>query len=166
MSTQCVIAEFSNVSSARVGLEVLAKAGYGEDHVSFVSRTDAPELAEIEKLCEQATGNVGTATGAGIGGILGGALATPIAVSTLLGPFILVGPLVGVGLGAALGGMLGGAQEWGVDERANESYETKVKAGSVLVIVTGVDYELNEAIASLKTSGPTHIQRFARPESA
>lgn len=161
MIEQCVIAEFKDVPTARLGLEVLAKAGFGEKHVSFVGRSDAPELKEIGKLRDHAADNVGNATGAGIGGLLGGAMAAPMAASTLLGPFILVGPLVGVGLGAALGGLLGGAQNWGVDQTASESYEEKVKAGSVLVIVTGDPHQIREATASLKTTGPNNIEHFA-----
>lgn len=160
MHDQCIIAEFENTQTARLGLQVLAKAGYGEDQLSFVSRSDDAELEEITKLAEDAPGK-GAGASAGIGALLGGAFTAPLAASTLVGPFILVGPLVGVGLGAALGGMLGGAQRWGVDEEAGATYEEKVHAGHVLVIVTGSDNELREAEASLKTTGPLEIRRFA-----
>ena len=161
MYQQCIIAQFADTQKARLGLEVLAKAGFDETHVSFVSRHDDPALAGILKL-EQAeeTRAVGSGTAAGIGGLLGGALAAPVAASTLLGPFLLVGPLVGVGVGAALGGMLGGAQ-WGVPHEAGETYETAVRDGAVLVIVTGDKSELYEAEASLKTAGPESIRRYA-----
>lgn len=163
MFEQCVIAQFKDVPSARLGLEVLAKAGFGVDQVSFVSRTDAPEFEEFARLREQTASNTGSSAGVGIGGLLGGALAAPVAASTLLGPFILVGPLVGAGLGAALGGLLGGARDWGIDDSTSESFEEKVKAGSVLVIVTGTEHQVREATASLKTTGPSHIEQFAQP---
>ncbi len=165
MDQQCVIAQFENVDKARLGLQVLAKAGFGEKQVSFVSRSDAPELAEIGKLREGAAESADSSTGSGIGGLLGGALAAPVAASTLIGPFMLVGPLVGVGLGAALGGMLAGTQSWGVDRHSTESYEASVERGAVLVVVTGSDHELREASASLKTTGPERIHKFAFPES-
>lgn len=161
MQQQCIIAQFENVTKARLGLEVLAKAGFGQDQVSFVSRSDAPELAAIGKLRQEADAETDSSAGAGIGGILGGALAAPVAASTLIGPFILVGPLVGLGLGAALGGMLGGAKGWGVDPSSNESYEASVERGAVLVIVNGSEHQLREASASLKTTGPENIQNFA-----
>lgn len=164
MYDQCIIAEFENTQKARLGLEVLAKAGYGEDQVSFVSRSDDPQLGNVAKLEKDAADEGEGSTGAGIGGLLGGALTAPIAASTLLGPFILVGPLVGVGVGAALGGMLGGAQQWGVTPEAGETYEKSVRDGAVLIIVTGDKVALREAEASLKTVGPESIRHFATPE--
>lgn len=173
MHRQCVIAQFKNVEKAQLGLQVLAKAGFGQDHVSFVSRSDAPELAEVEKLRKRAAGDTTDAgdvantdsSGSGLaGGLLGGALAAPVAASTLIGPFLLVGPLVGAGLGAALGGMLGGTHNWGVDRDSTESYEASVERGEVLVIVSGSEHEVREASASLKTTGPESIQRYSYPE--
>lgn len=165
MQQQCVIAQFKNVDKARLALEVLAKAGFDQDHVSFVSRSDAPELADIGKLREKSSDAKDSSASAGIGGVLGGALAAPIAASTLIGPFILVGPLVGAGIGAALGGMLDGAESWGVDRNSSESYQASVERGAVLVIVTGNEHELREASASLKTTGPESIEKFAYPEA-
>lgn len=165
MHRQCVVAQFKNVEKARLGLQVLAKAGFGQDHVSFVSRSDAPELAEFEKLRKEAAEDIDNSASAGIGGLLGGALAAPVAASTLIGPFLLVGPLVGAGLGAALGGMLGGTHNWGVDRNSTESYEASVERGAVLVIVSGSEHQVREASASLKTTGPESIQSYSYPES-
>lgn len=165
MHQQCLIAEFENTQKARLGLLVLSKAGFGQEQVSFVSRSDDPELDNLGKLKEGGADNLGSVSAAGMGGLLGGALAAPIAASTLIGPFILVGPLVGIGLGAALGSALGGAQHWGVDEDAGRNYEQKVEDGAVLVIVNGDQISLREAEASLKTTGPVSLKRFARPES-
>ncbi len=41
MYSECIIAQFDDVQKARLGLEVLAKAGYGEEYVSVVTRHDA-----------------------------------------------------------------------------------------------------------------------------
>jgi len=164
MHQQCLVAEFKNTQKARVGLEVLAKAGFDQDQVSFISRSDDPELANLAKLAEGGADNPGSVSGAGVGGLLGGALAAPVAAGTLIGPLILFGPLVGVALGAAVGSLLGNAQQWGVDEQASEAYEQLVEAGAVLVIVNGDQPRLNQAEASLKTTGPVSMKRFARPE--
>ncbi|MCA9134856.1 MAG: DUF1269 domain-containing protein [Planctomycetales bacterium] len=171
MHDQCVIAEYESVPPARTALEVLAKAGYGPEQVSFIARGDDPALRDIAALEsdgaeDEGAEDEGAAGGAGIGALLGGALSAPVAASTLVGPFMLVGPLVGVGLGAALGSLLGGAQSWGVDPQAGESYEQRVQDGAVLIIVSGTQVELREAEASLKTTGPCTLKRFAHPESA
>lgn len=164
MYEQCIIAQFDNTEKARLALEVLAKAGYGEQQVSFVSRSEDPQLGNVSEMERDAADEGGGSAGAGMGGLLGGALTAPIAASTLLGPFILAGPLVGVGVGAALGGMLGGAQQWGVTPEAGETYEQSVRDGAVLIIVTGDKAELREAEASLKTVGPESIRHFGTPE--
>lgn len=155
-----LIADFDSAEKARLGLEILAKAGYGEQHVSFVARSDAPELQQIAKLGEKHSSPTGIWSGAGLGGLLGGALTAPIAVSTLLGPFLLVGPLVGAGVGAMIGSLLGGAKEHGSHADSGYGYAESVQNGGVLVIVTGDDAELHEATASIKTAGPRSVHRF------
>jgi uncharacterized membrane protein len=163
MDSQCIIAEFETTDKAQLGLEVLAKAGYGEQNVSFVSRNDDPQLGKIVKLEQDASNPVSTVSGAGIGGLLGGALAAPVAVSTLIGPIILIGPLVGVGLGAMIGSMVGGAKTPGLHDDEDWHYADSVREGAVLVIVTGEDSELNEAEASLRTAGPASLRRYRQP---
>jgi len=163
MENQCIIAEFETTEKARLGLEVLAKAGYGERNVSFVTRNDDPQLGKIVKLEQDASNPVSTASGAGIGGLLGGALAAPVAVSTLLGPIILIGPLVGMGLGAMIGSMVGGSSTAGPHDDQDWNYADSVREGAVLVIVTGDDSELNEAEASLRTTGPASLRRYRQP---
>lgn len=160
MHEECIIAEFADAETARLGLEVLAKAGYGENHVSIVARHDEPALRDVDELEKKKADSSGVGSGVGVGGALGGALAIPLAASTLLGPFILIGPLVGAGLGAALGGMFGGASS---EKDAAEYFRTSVEKGSILVIVTGGNAELLDAKASVQTAGPVKVTRFRIP---
>lgn len=165
MQSQCVIAEYHSVDRARVGLEVLGKMRLGPEHVSVVRRGDEEELQHLAELQEDEAQNMSVASTTSLGGLLGGALAAPVAASTLIGPFILVGPLVGVGLGAAVGRLLAGAQNWGVNEDAAAEYERKVEEGAILLIVIGDEIELRESKAALKTTGPESLAQFAYAET-
>ena len=158
MHPECIIAEFDDVEKARLGLEVLATAGYGEEHVSVVTRRDDPAISDFVKVDNGLSDSEGAKSGAGVGGVLGGAISIPLAASTLIGPFILVGPLVGLGLGAALGGALGGA---GAKEKASQRYRESLEKGGILIVVNGSKAELYDAEASIKTAGPTRVTRFA-----
>lgn len=162
MTIQCVIAEFQDLKTAKLGLEILEKAGFDHNHISVITRRDDPELEGLEGLGdgEDAEGDELPASArAGLGGVLGGSLAVPLAASTLIGPFMLVGPIVGMGVGAAVGA-LGGTSAWGVDEQDQADYQSKVENGSILIIVSGDRGDLLEAEASLKTAGPESIRRF------
>lgn len=160
MYSECIIAQFDDVEKARLGLEVLAKAGYGAENVSVVTLHDDPAIHDSSQLEKSHDDSQGIISGAGVGGVLGGALAIPLAASTLLGPFILAGPLVGIGAGAFLGGLLGSSAS---QENVNKAYRESVEQGGVLVIVTGDNSELLDASASIKTSGPARVDRFRVP---
>jgi uncharacterized membrane protein len=155
-----LVAEFANLKTAKLGLEVLAKAGYGKNQVSFISRSDDPALAEIVEVDEKAHPDVEGSSKVAAGGLVGGAISAPLAAGTLLGNFILLGPLVGAGLGAMVGAMLAGSRRWGEARQPEESYEKNIEQGASLIVVTGSELELDDAEASLKTAGPRSIERY------
>ena len=65
MHQQCLVAEFENTQKARVGLQVLGKAGFDQNQVSTISRCDDPELENLAKLAEGGADNPGSVSGAG-----------------------------------------------------------------------------------------------------
>jgi hypothetical protein len=85
----------------------------------------------------------GAAAGAGAGGIIGGALGVLAGIGTLaipgLGPFIAAGPIMaglsGIAAGAAVGGLTGALVGMGIPEFEAKMYETKLKAGNILISV-------------------------------
>ena len=91
----------------------------------------------------------GAATGAGAGGALGGTLGLLAGIGALaipgLGPFIAAGPLMaalsGAAVGAAVGGVTGALIGMGVPEFEAKQYESKLKAGSILLSVRVEDAE-------------------------
>jgi hypothetical protein len=65
-----------------------------------------------------------------------------------------------MGVGGVLGGLLSSATGVG-DENFTKSYQDRVKAGSILVIVHDDDFvRLNEANSILQTIGPASIDQF------
>lgn len=164
MKDHCVVAEFENRDHATTALEVLAKRGYGDDQISVVAHRDHPQLKDLP-LLEEDAGGVGSSTGAGAGALLGGGLTAPIAASTLIGPFMLAGPLVGLGLGAAVGGFLAGDERWGAEEDASRELRDRVEHGSVLLIIAGTEDEMDEVQNGLKTTKHVSLHRFAEPSS-
>ena len=85
----------------------------------------------------------GVATGGASGGIIGGALGWLIGIGALaipgVGPLIAAGPILaalsGAAVGAAAGGIAGGLIGLGIPEYEARQYETKIKAGGVLISV-------------------------------
>ena len=163
MSQKCIVAAFETVKKGLIGWEVLFKAGYGKERVSFLSGNESPALYGLQEVNiaresnEQAdnsntsTKSVGAATG--LGASVGGAIAAPIAIGSLVFPLFVVGPALGAGLAAVLGSLFD-AEKADQVEDAEPTYADYLRDGGAILIVTGTDHELDKAKASLKTCGP------------
>lgn len=85
----------------------------------------------------------GIATGAVAGGVTGGVLGWLAGIGSLaipgIGPFIAAGPIMAALGGAALvataGGLLGGLIGLGIPELEAKRYESKIRAGNLLISV-------------------------------
>lgn len=161
MSGQCVIAEYRSMPDATVALEVLEKAHFTQEQVSFVSRHSDSSMIDGLKDYEVNSPPVGES--AVVGGAAGGALIGTLAVGTLIGPFMVAGPLLGIALGAGMGAALASAEKWGVDEDVASDLTKRVEQGAVLVIVNVDDsIVVDDAERSLKTTKCSAIHRFQR----
>ncbi len=163
MSEKCVVAIFETVRKGLIAWEVLFKAGYGKDQVSFLSGDASPKLfglqpEDAQPQSDSATSDsgssVGTATGLGAG--VGGAVAAPIALGSLVFPLFVVGPMLGAGLGAVIGSMFD-ADKIVDDDTAEPTYADRLRSGGAILIVTGTDHELDKAKVSLKTCDPINM---------
>ncbi len=140
-------------------MEVLDRSGFTLTQVSVVSSALDPAAERLHDLTDDAENERAAASApegrnTSLGMLIGGSVAAPIAAGTLVGPFIIAGPLIGIAIGAAVGSLMG-MKRWGVAHDVSADYEQRVKAGSVLVIVHDVDdVELSGAEASLKTTDP------------
>ena len=155
-----IVAEYASADEANVGLEVLEKEGFTPESVSVISRQEGSteELGQLKEHHQQHSSSEKTT---GLGALIGGAVATPIAVTTMIGPFLVAGPLAGMAAGAVVGGLGGHARSWGADEEASARYERRVADGGVLVIVHGSEARLAQAKRGLKTTNQLSIEEFA-----
>lgn len=191
--SDCVIAEYRSAEKADVGLDVLATDGFTSETVSRVSFGNPESHSLLPQHAGDAEGKGADSSSeltaesndldvrvpetvkgnpdpqkaersAGIGALVGGAVATPLAVGSLIGPFFVVGPLLGIGIGAAVGGLFGAAERWGVRRDVAAEYEKRVRNGAVLVVVTDTSMRLHEAYKLLQTTAPLSIERFQVPQ--
>ncbi len=164
--SKCLIAEYETNAAAKVGLEVLEKSGFTLDQVSVVSHADDSASEHLHDLqdepeSQQSGASAPEGRNTSLGMLIGGTVAAPIAAGTLIGPFMIAGPLVGIAIGAVVGSLIK-MENWGVTHDVTADYEQRVKSGSVLVIVHDVsDLTLDDAKASLKTTGPKSLEKHA-----
>jgi hypothetical protein len=108
----------------------------------------------------------GTATGAGVGGVVGGTLGLLAGIGALaipgVGPLIAAGPimagLAGLGIGGAVGGLVGALVGMGIPEYEAKRYEGRVKDGGILVSVhCETSDEISRAKDIMKATGGEDI---------
>lgn len=163
MHAACLVAEYPTAEKAQLGLQVLTNIDFASDAISIVSLKHAGTLGhlvlpapdpdhedahELSKSME-------------VGALLGGAALAPAFLGTVVGPLMVAGPLVALVAGASIAGVLDETARWGVHHGAAEHYEQRIKEGAILIIVTSTPPRLDEAQASLKTTGPDSLERFA-----
>src|ERR1700722_10840286 len=155
---------YSNQATVEIAVDQLIRGGFSNEDVSVLmsdiagsrdfaaeKRTKAPE---------------GTATGAGVGGVVGGTLGLLAGIGALaipgVGPLIAAGPimagLAGLGVGGAVGGLVGALVGMGIPEYEAKRYEGRVKDGGILVSVhCDTSEEISRAKDVLKQAGGEDI---------
>jgi len=123
-------------------VDELKAAGIPNKDIS-VLLSDKGSTKEFAKETHTKTPEAGAIAGAKVGGLLGGTLGLLVGIGTLaipaVGPFIAAGPIMGAlsgtAFGVAVGGISGTLVGLGLTELEAKRYETKLKAGNVLVSV-------------------------------
>ncbi|MBK7642116.1 MAG: hypothetical protein IPJ19_03560 [Planctomycetes bacterium] len=129
-------------SQAMNVVEELKTASIPNQNIS-VLLSDKRSTTELAEATHTKTPQAGAVSGAKVGGVLGGALGLLVGIGTLaipaVGPFIAAGPimgaLTGTVFGVAVGGISGSLIGLGLTELEAKRYETKLKAGKVLIAV-------------------------------
>jgi hypothetical protein len=133
-------------------------------------RRDDEEITDVEKSM-------------GIGAAIGSLVGTPLAITTVMGPIMIAGPLAAAAGGAIAGGVFkeaghlnpahtsadrvdsrglyAMANHFGINTHDAAHYEQRISKGAILIIVTSTPPRLDEAQQALKTTGPVSLQRFA-----
>jgi outer membrane lipoprotein SlyB len=161
MHAACLVAEYPTIAKALSGLEILTNLDFASDAISVVSLNHTGTLEHVALKEGDAEGTRELSNSMKIGAFLGGTALAPVYLGSMIGPLMIAGPIVALIAGATAGGLLDGTLRWGINKHAAKDYEQKIKDGSVLIIVTSTPPRLDEAAASLKTTGPESLERFA-----
>jgi len=164
MSKKSVFCIVANTEQADLIVERLRDIGFSNNDISvlFPDKNTTRDFAH-EKHTKAPEG---IATGASTGVVVGGALGWLAGIGALLipgvGPFIAAGPIMaalsGAAVGATVGGIAGGLIGLGFPELEARRYESKIKAGNILLSVhTEGAEEILAAEMIFKDSGAQDI---------
>lgn len=163
---------FTIETNADEAMSELIKAGVSTDNLSYIGLNAEGEIVdEVVDEDSDEEGSVvaerageGALAGAGIGALAG--LAIAAGVVTGLGPVVAAGPIAaalgitgaaattvtGATAGAVIGGLVGVLSGLGVAREDAETYEERVRAGDMLVLVSVSDETEVEAIKGILTN--------------
>jgi len=163
MHAACLVAEYPTAEKAQLGLQVLTNLDFASDAISIVSLNHEGTLGHVSLPEPDPDGEDAHKLSKSIevGALLGSAALAPAFLGTVIGPLMVAGPLVALIAGASIGGVLDETSRWGIHRDAAKHYEQRIKDGAILIIVTSTAPRLDEAQASLKTTGPDGLERFA-----
>ncbi|MEZ6091356.1 MAG: DUF1269 domain-containing protein [Pirellulaceae bacterium] len=161
MYGKCLVAEFNNRDELLTALRVLEMAGFTDGEVSTITRSEDVSDSSIPDSSPHMGSSPPNEKSVAASTLAGGALGAILGTTTMLGPFMIAGPILGMAAGAAGGGALTAAAEIGINREVGTDYEQRVRDGSLLLIVTGTSAQVDEAEKSLKTCGPKSLERFS-----
>jgi hypothetical protein len=157
---KAVIGIVETQAQAETIVRQLQTAGFGAKEISALFPDNKGTKAFAHEQHTKAP--EGAAAGAGAGGVVGGTLGVLAGIGALaipgLGPFIAAGPIMaglsGIAAGAAVGGFTGALVGMGIPEFEAKMYETKLKAGNILVSIHTEDGdERKRAVEIFKNAG-------------
>ena len=136
-----VIGIFETTERSRQAVEELRAAGFPQDSISFVIRSQASKETNSSVVKD-------AEIGAAVGGV-GGVLLSLAAV----GPVVMAGPILGAlggaGLGAVAGGLVGALTKIGGPEPTAGKHAESARRGDAIVTVRVEDAEQEERAASI-----------------
>jgi len=145
MFHECVVAVYNSLDEARAAVQKLEDARFPHDHVSLVTNSVHRQVEQESSMQYGDDSGRNAVKGAGFGGLFGLLIGAPLLAIPGLGAVLLAGPLAAGITGAIVGGFLGSMSGWGVHSDHVREYEERVRAGAILVVVTGPPREIAEA---------------------
>jgi hypothetical protein len=165
MYGQSAVAVFDSLTAAQGALLVLKHSGISSEQISLVAKHVDASGPEEEALDMGDSAASDAAKGAGLGGLVGLLAGAPLLTIPGVGLILVAGPIATALTGAIVGGFLGSLEGWGVHSDRIEDYEAKVRAGEVLVIVSGPPRDVAQAVRLLQTTPATSVEMHAESPS-
>lgn len=160
MNQQCLVAEYSDRKKLSIAIEALQKAGLKAADFSVITAADQTHDVASGSNADDMASSPPSEKTTGAATLAGGAIGALLATPTMVGPFLVAGPIAGMAAGAVGGGLLASIRTWGLDEKASADYESKLKAGSSLIVVEGDKAKVNSVAQTLQTCDPVSIERY------
>jgi uncharacterized membrane protein len=168
------VSTFPSHAEAEAAVLELQKAGFDMQNISIIGKDYETSEHVRGFLTWKDTAKAGAGTAGYWGTFFGGLFGILTGVGLLfvpgVGPVIVAGPVAGVlagwiegmivgGVGAAVvGGLAGALVGLGIPKDQALKYETEIKAGKFLLIVSGTDEEIDRARQILVKSSPEVAQ--------
>jgi hypothetical protein len=160
---RAVIAVFDDLEAVQRAIAKLADEGFPIDRISIIGKDLQSELRVNGFVTMGDIARPSAATGAWVGGLFGLLSGTALLFVPGAGPLIVLGPLAAGALGAAQGALLGGAVGavlgHFVAKEKLPKYERLVATGSYLVVIYGMEDEVERARRILLDNGSTDVER-------
>jgi hypothetical protein len=168
------VSTFPSHAEAEAAVLELQKAGFDMQKISIIGKDYETSEHVRGFLTWKDTAKAGAGAAGYWGTFLGGLFGILTGAGVLfipgVGPVVVVGPIVGVlagwiegmivgGVGAAIvGGLAGVLVGLGIPKDKALKYETEIKAGNFLLVVSGTDEEIDQARQILTKVAPKVTQ--------
>ena len=160
---RAVIAVFNDLESVQRAIVKLADDGFPIDRISIIGKDLQSEFRVNGFVTMGDIARPSAATGAWIGGLFGLLSGTALLFMPGAGPLIVLGSLASAAVGAAEGALVGGAVGavlgHFVAREKLPKYERLVATGKYLVVVHGMEDDVERARRMLLEHGSTDVER-------
>ncbi|MDY7020206.1 MAG: signal transduction histidine kinase (STHK), LytS [Cyanobacteriota bacterium] len=168
---------FKNREHIEKAIQKLKDSNYDMNRVSLIAR-NIDDVEGAKEIVENSEGNEapeGAGIGAVTGTVLGGVTGLLVGLGTLvipgIGPALLAGELsalgttaAGAGIGALTGGLVGALTGMGIPEERAKVYESRVKAGDYLLMVSGTEDQLAQVESSMRDCNIADYSVYDAPD--
>jgi outer membrane lipoprotein SlyB len=163
MST--VIGVFDAKEKAENAVNQMRNQGFTEEEISILAKGDDKGADYEQGGGGQEDDDMGfgtLASGTTTGGVLGGLTGLLAGIGAFaipgVGPIVAAGPLAAMLSGVVAGGVAGGLVDLGIPQERGEYYESKVKEGKILTVISTDDNRVQEAADILRDNGATDVE--------
>lgn len=174
---QRAVGVFKDRQGIERAIQRFKDANYDMNRVSLIAR-NIDNVKGAEEIKDRQDGNEaseGAGIGAVTGTVLGGITGLLVGLGTLaipgVGPALIAGELsalgttaAGAGIGALTGGLVGALTGMGIPEEQAKVYESRVKAGDYLLMVSGTGDQLNQAESIMRDCGINEFGVYDAPD--
>ncbi|MGF1512377.1 MAG: histidine kinase [Elainellaceae cyanobacterium] len=175
-----VVGVFKNEEDVEYVIRSLKDSDYDMNRVSLLARNvdgieGAADLKDRETEGNEAGegAGIGATTGTVLGGVTGFLIGVGLLAIPGVGPILAAGAeigalgstLAGAGIGAATGGIIGALIGLGIPEEKAKVYESRIKAGDYLLMVSGNDDRVNWVESTMRDRHAEELEVFDAPEA-